>query len=218
LTVKIPTDWTFKSGDVAEGFDSHVREQLPWYDLMAGATAHIVRHYLPEGGTVFDVGGSTGNLGKLLEPVLDSRKATYLPVDNAPEMAAVYSGPGELLIEDVRTMEIPEHDVAVLFLVLMFIEPRLRRDLIQKIQDQTRSGGIIIMVDKLEAIGGYLGTVMARLTLAGKKASGCSGDEIIAKELSLAGVQRPVTFAELGHTQEVFRFGEFFGCVREVRR
>ena len=112
-------------------------------------------------------------------------------------------------------MDVPEHDVAVMFLVLMFIEPRLRRDIIHKVQSKTRKGGIVVVVDKLVSVGGYLGTVMSRLTLAGKKASGCSGDEIIAKELSLAGIQRPMTYDEFGYYQEVFRFGEFFGCVME---
>jgi tRNA (cmo5U34)-methyltransferase len=210
------TDWTFKSNYVAQGFDQHVREQLPWYDLMAGATAHIARHYLPEGGTVLDIGGSTGNLGTLLQPALEARKARYVAIDNAEEMAAAYRGPGSLVVDDVRTMDIPEHDVCVLFLVLMFIEPRLRVGVLQKIAAQTRGGGIVIIVDKLAGIGGYLGTVLSRLTLAGKKASGVSGDEIIAKELSLAGIQRPMQFTDLHDYTEVFRFGEFFGCVKEA--
>jgi tRNA (cmo5U34)-methyltransferase len=213
--MEIPQDWTFKTDGVASGFDKHVREQLPWYDLMSGAVAHIARHYLPEGGVLLDIGGSTGNLGRNMEGVLTTRGASYIAVDNSPHMASVYSGPGELQIADIRTMEVPEHDVAVMFLVLMFIEPRLRREIIAKVEKKTRKGGILIIVDKLASVGGYLGTVMSRLTLAGKKASGCSGDEIIAKELSLAGVQRPMAFEELGYYQEVFRFGEFFGCVRE---
>lgn len=211
----VPANWTFKSNDIAQGFDQHVREQLPWYDLMAGATAHIARHYLPEGGTVLDIGSSTGNLGALLSPVLETRKANYIAVDNSEQMAAAYRGPGSLVIDDVRTMEIPEHDVCVLFLVLMFVEPRLRAGVLKKIAAQTRGGGIVIIVDKLTGIGGYIGTVLSRLTLAGKKASGVSGDEIISKELSLAGVQRPMQLNELADYTEVFRFGEFFGCVKE---
>ena len=75
--MKVPQDWTFKSVEVASGFDNHVREQLPWYELMAGATAHFVRHYLPHSGTVLDIGCSTGNLGVLLQQTLTARAATY---------------------------------------------------------------------------------------------------------------------------------------------
>lgn len=69
--------------------------------------------------------------------------------------------------------------------------------------------------DKLVSIGGYLGTVLSRLTLAGKKASGVPGDEIIEKELSLSGIQRPIQQTEIPENHRVFQFGEFFGAVIE---
>ena len=54
----IPREWTFENTDVASGFDRHVREQLPWYDLVTGAVAHIARHYIPKDGLVYDIGAS----------------------------------------------------------------------------------------------------------------------------------------------------------------
>jgi len=58
--MKIPDKgkWTFDSKDVANSFDEHVREQLPWYDLATSAVEHIGRHYIPEGGTVYGSGGN----------------------------------------------------------------------------------------------------------------------------------------------------------------
>ena len=56
-----------------------------------------------------------------------------------------------------------------------------------------------------------------RLTLAGKMAASCDPAEIIAKELSLCGVQRPLSPAELPHhAVEFFRFGEFAGWIVEA--
>ena len=43
----IPTNWTFETSGVAQGFDRHVREQLPWYDLATNAILHVARHYIP---------------------------------------------------------------------------------------------------------------------------------------------------------------------------
>ena len=40
----IPTNWTFETSGVAKGFDRHVREQLPWYDLATNAILHVARH------------------------------------------------------------------------------------------------------------------------------------------------------------------------------
>jgi tRNA (cmo5U34)-methyltransferase len=52
----IPCDWSFRDERIAAAFERHVREQLPWYELATGAAAHVARHYLPERGTVYDLG------------------------------------------------------------------------------------------------------------------------------------------------------------------
>ena len=211
----IPRDWTFKTSQVATGFDRHVREQLPWYDLMSGAVAHLARHYIPDNGVVYDLGCSTGNIGNLIRETLTARNATIHPIDNAESMREHYKGPGEIEIADITEIEIKPFDVAVLFLCLMFIPIRKRRELIGKLRSKVNSGGAIIVVDKMESQGGYLGTAISRLTLAGKVASGVPADQIIAKEMSLCGVQRPLSQRDLGVSVELFRFGEFAGWVIE---
>ena len=211
----IPTDWTFKNAEVAAGFDQHVREQLPWYDLITGLVTHIVRHYLPENGVMYDIGASTGNIGRGCGEVIASRKASFIPIDSSEEMQSVYSGPGKLVIADATEFDFGQFDVAVLFLCLMFIPVPKRMALIAKLKSQLLNGGAIIIIDKLEPHQGYLGQVLHRLTIAGKVATGCKAQDIVAKELSLSGVQRPVTMAQIGNAKEVFRFGEFAGWVLE---
>lgn len=213
--MEIPRDWTFKTSDVAAGFDQHVREQLPWYDLMSGAVAHIARHYIPEGGTVYDLGCSTGNIGTLLSDIITARRAMFIPIDNAESMRGEYRGPGEFTVADVAAMEIQPFDVAVAFLCLMFIPKAKRAGLIARLRDKCNLGGAIIVVDKMQNCGGYLGTVTSRLTLAGKVAASVPSDQIIAKEMSLAGVQRPLSNEEMIGATQVFQFGEFAGFVIE---
>jgi tRNA (cmo5U34)-methyltransferase len=41
--------WSFESREVANKFDEHVREQLPWYDMITDAVVYITRNYLTEG-------------------------------------------------------------------------------------------------------------------------------------------------------------------------
>ena len=47
----VPENWTFESKEVADHFDEHVREQLPWYDLATqggssrGPALHAARRY-----------------------------------------------------------------------------------------------------------------------------------------------------------------------------
>jgi tRNA (cmo5U34)-methyltransferase len=213
----IPTNWTFRDDGIAAGFERHVRESLPWYDLATGAVAHVARHYLPERGLVYDLGASTGNIGRALAATLLARDARLIPVEMSPEMADRYAGPQaeNLMRDDICGVAFESFDVAVMFLTLMFVPIVERRDLIKRLRDACNPGGAIIILDKCEAVQGYAATVLWRLALAGKVATGCAPEDIIAKELSLGGVQRPIARADLGVAVEFFRFGEFAGWLIE---
>ena len=52
--------WTFETPEIAAGFDDHVREQLPWYDMVPDAVCYIVRNYLTDDNTVVDVARQQG--------------------------------------------------------------------------------------------------------------------------------------------------------------
>lgn len=214
--MEIPTNWTFKNKGVAKEFDTHVRESLPWYDLVSGAVAHTVRHYLPENGVMYDIGASTGNIGKLLDESLTARKAKLISIENAAEMAEHFEAQGTLEIADCTTYDYQPFDVATIFLLLMFLTMEQRQNLIANLIAKCNKGGAIIIVDKIETKANYIGTINRRLTLAGKVATGVSPEQIIAKELSLAGIQRPLQANELPDiAEQFFRFGEFAGWIIE---
>jgi len=215
--MQIPTDWTFKQTGIAAEFDRHVREQLPWYDLVTGAVAHIARHYIPEHGRVYDIGCSTGNISKLLTETLATRNATCIGIDNSEQMLQIWNGYGKTELADATTYDYQPHDLTVMFLVLMFTPITERTKLINKLIETSRAGGAIIIVDKLEAPNGYLGTILHRLTIAGKVATGTTAENIINKELSLSGIQRPLKETTLPDSfKPFFRFGEFAGWIHET--
>jgi tRNA (cmo5U34)-methyltransferase len=212
----IPSNWTFETAGVAAGFDRHVREQLPWYDLATNAITHIARHYISEGGLVYDLGAATGNIGRAIAPVLADRNARLIGIEPSAEMVKRYEAPGEIVCGKAEEIEYEAFDLAVVFLTLMFVEPRMRVQLMSRLRLACRPGGAIVVFDKLEPVGGYLSTVFYRLTLAGKRATGVAADEIIEKELSLSGVQRPILESQLaGESYLWFKFGDFAGWVIE---
>jgi tRNA (cmo5U34)-methyltransferase len=212
----IPSNWTFETPGVAAGFDRHVREQLPWYDLATNAVTHIARHYIPEGGLVYDLGAATGNIGRAIAPVLADRGARLIGIEPSAEMVKRYEAPGEILCAKAEDIDYQSFDLAVVFLTLMFIEPRKRIELMSHLRLACRPGGAIVVFDKLESAGGYLSTVFYRLALAGKRAAGIASAEIVEKELSLSGVQRPIIESQLGGEAYLwFKFGDFAGWVIE---
>lgn len=216
--LSIPKHWTFRSPAVAAAFDSHVREQLPWYSLATSIVAHIARCYLPHAGTVIDVGTSTGNIGRALKATIDARDIAFIGIDSAAEMAPVYDGPGQFIVADAVDFDFARHkpDLVVCFLALMFVPVADRLALIARMRNALKPGGALVIFDKMIPRAGYLGTVTYRLALAAKHEAGAAAEEIIAKELSISGVQRPLGDAELcGDFVEVFRFGDFAGFVFE---
>jgi tRNA (cmo5U34)-methyltransferase len=214
--VDIPSNWTFETSAVASGFDRHVREQLPWYDLATNAITHIARHYIPNGGLAYDLGAATGNIGRAVAPVLADRGAQLIGIEPSAEMVKLYEAPGEVICAKAEDVDYQAFDLAVVFLTLMFIEPCKRIELMGRLRDACRPGGAIVVFDKLEPVGGYISTVLYRLTLAGKRAAGVTTSEIVEKELSLSGVQRPINEGQLGGESYLwFKFGDFAGWVIE---
>lgn len=212
----IPDQWTFKSADVAQGFDAHVREQLPWYEMATKAVAHLGRHYIPKGGLVYDIGASTGNIGRALADTLTGRQARFIAIEESAEMAACYSGPPELVIADALTYDFAMFDFAVCFLSLMFFPVAERTAFLNGLVSRTRPGGAVVIVDKVVTPAGYCGTALRRLAMAWKVESGTTSEDIVRKELALAGYQRPLSPSIFWQRGEMFfRFGEFAGWIIE---
>lgn len=212
----VPKHWTFRSRAVAKHFDRHVRESLPWYALATQTVAHFGRHYIPRGGTVYDIGASTGNVGLALKETLDQRGAKFTAIEESREMADRYVGPPELVIADAVTFDYQPFDFAVCFLVLMFLPVDTRTSFLRRLQALTKPGGALVIVDKVQMPPGYVGTAFSRLTLQQKLAVGAKPDDILRKELSLAGYQRPLDPLMLPtEARTFFQVGEFVGWIIE---
>jgi len=174
----------------------------------------IVRNYLPENGLVYDIGASTGNITANIKDLAISRNAKVESIERSEEMAKTWNGYGIIHTANATKFAYEDFDVCICFLVLMFLSIEERKNLLLNLKSKVKQGGIIIVVDKLLVDGGYFGTVMRRLTLDWKLKNGATAEQIISKELSLSGVQRPMTKSEL-IGKEFFRFGEFVGWVIE---
>lgn len=215
--MQIPNEggWTFESNEVAKGFDSHVREQLPWYDIATGLAVHIIRHYLPENGVMYDIGASTGNISLACKELIKNRKIELISLEPSIEMRQQYKSIGELVSDKAEDHKYKNFDVAIMFLTMMFVPISKRDNLMNELIIKCKKGGCILIFDKCEPKGGYISTVMYRLALAGKVSTGTSSDNIVKKELSLSGCQRPFE-PKSYNAVEVFRFGDFAGWIIEV--
>ena len=214
--MKIPEEWTFEDGVVAKNFDEHVRGQLPWYDMVTGMIVHFGRHYIPKGGVVYDIGAATGNIGNALGGIIKERGVRFYAVESSEEMAKMYKGPEELIIGEALGVEYEKSDFIICFLVLMFMTVEERGELIEKLYKSLKKGGALLIFEKFLPEKGYISVISQRLTISTKLNSGVSVGDIVAKELSLSGIQRPLASWEIpDKSVEIFRFGDFAGYVLE---
>lgn len=217
--MEIPEAWTFHSANVADAFDRHVREQLPWYEHATRAVAFLARYYTPRGGAVYDLGCSTGNIGRAIEPTLTERAAEFYPVDNSAAMLARYEAPGDPITADLERFTPRPHDLAIAFLTYQFVRPAERRAAIKRVLERQREGGALILVDKFLPDGrdADADAAIYRLTLEGKRAAGANPADVMAKELSLTGAQRPLRelrdFPPSATVTQFFAVGQFRGYI-----
>ena len=218
--MRIPNSWTFKRADVAAGFDAHVREQLPWYDLAHEIVAHTALLFMPDGGKVYDIGASTGNLSDKLRDRIQERFIHWVSIDNAAEMADHFRGVGSLVVCDAMVYPYGRHNLSVLFLSLMFFPVDERAAWLRSLYDRLAPGGALIVVDKQEGKGGALQTELHRFTMRSKVLAGAAPDDVLRKEFSLPGIQNPLPrdfFAGYPHVTEIFRAGDFAAWVIEKK-
>lgn len=214
--MQIDKNWSFDG--VANNFGAHVREQLPFYDLLTETVAYMVCNYLPHDGLVYDIGCSTGNMFSVLSPILKERNANYIGIDSNEKMIEIardtqFEIPNSMFVQaDAVRYNYKKFDVGILFLTLMFVPTAQQTRLLRRLESQLRDGGCLILVDKYYAYSGYLSTVMKRLTLYWKIRNGAKSGDVIDKELSLAGIQRPVSEISYSMTP-FFQLGEFGGWI-----
>ncbi len=213
-------DWTFD--DFAKDFDSHVREQLPWYELVTESVAFIVRNYLPNGGKIYDIGCSTGNMTMALLDLVLERDAYITGIDPEKSMVQAYSrflAKSNISVyqENAEEHEYQSYDVAVVMLTAMFIPVSHHEVFLDTLYYNLNQGGAIVIVDKVTDESGYFSTVMKRLTMFWKLKNGAEPENILNKELSLSGVQRPLDIQLLQNynAKQFFQLGEFKGWVIE---
>jgi tRNA (cmo5U34)-methyltransferase len=214
-------DWTFKNKEIANEFDNHVREQLPWYEMVKKIIVFIIRSYVNTNGLIYDIGCSTGNLARALGDIIKARDLKLIGIDDSKDMLDLYPffDLGSTWCGNALEYDYQEFDVAVLFLVSMFFDTNKREDFLQRLYEKKKKNGIIILVDKfVNNDSNYFSTVMNRFNILLKMGNLIESKEILNKELSLSGIQVPLQYSELPKGKgkgpiEFFRVGDFRGYV-----
>ncbi|UTF60490.1 methyltransferase domain-containing protein [Gilvimarinus sp. DA14] len=187
-----PRSWSF-GGEVWRSFDSHIHRSIPFYPQLHEVIIRLCEQLLTDGGAVYELGCSTGSLCRQLKQRLPS--ADVIGVDIEPNMiqaAEAAGGAVQYHCADILEHPMKSCSVAILSYTLQFVAPERRLELLKKIQTQLKSGGAIILAEKVKRRDTQLEQLLQRAHGQYKLDQGFSKEEINAKSASLAGVMTPL--------------------------
>ncbi|MEU0585708.1 methyltransferase domain-containing protein [Streptomyces sp. NPDC006132] len=193
--------WTF-AGSVAENFGAHVSRSVPGYDSAHASIVALSDHFVTPGGTVYDVGCSTGTLLGTLADRHAQRGVSFVGVDAESDMVAVarrrFSGnPAVRIVEaDARSFHWEPAELFVAHLTLQFLPVAARPDMLSAIHDALRPGGALLLFEKTLAPTPLLHDVLTQAYTEHKLSQGFAAEEVLSKSRALRSVMRPLTSAQ----------------------
>lgn len=200
----------FKFSEIAEDFDEHIKGQLFWHeDFLKHFLPEIASVYMEPESVVYDFGSSTGNVEIALQNKIDEKNIKFRPVEKCKEMVDLYKGKSNVINCDFLNLELEEFSFSTCILSLCFVHPSKRKAFIEKLKRKCKVGGSFIILEKFINYSGYLGTALNRVTWKNKLENGESLEMIINKELSLSGVQYPLSEVEVKDFKIIWAYGDF---------
>ncbi|MGP1450378.1 MAG: carboxy-S-adenosyl-L-methionine synthase CmoA [Wolinella sp.] len=211
---------------VAGVFDDMLLRSIPCYATALGLSADFaILNTAEAGGVIYDLGCSTGTLLLEIERRhcnaglkligIDSSKAM---IERAQNKANGYGSKVEFIEGDILGFEYQKCDVIMCHYTIQFIRPMNRIALLRRLFDALKSGGILILSEKVISEERRLDRQMIERYYEYKRAQGYSEVEIIKKREALENVLVPYSAREneemlkeagFSHVETIFRWVNF---------
>ena len=200
----VPEDFDFNER-VVEVFDDMLDRSIPCYKTVIGETSRLLAAHLEPGDTVCDLGCATGTALLYFAKVLADHRLRFIGIDSSPAMLAKARLKAEFYVSDelvsFQQADINEIDhqgtgAFILNYTLQFIRPVVRPALIQRLYDNLRPGGLLIMSEKTVLEDKKLNRAFIDIHHDFKREQGYSDLEIARKREALENILIPFTRQE----------------------
>ncbi|MGI2261589.1 carboxy-S-adenosyl-L-methionine synthase CmoA [Shewanella sp. GXUN23E] len=192
-------DFQFDSR-VAGVFGDMIRRSVPGYAQIIATIGDFAHKYVKPETRVYDLGCSLGAATLSVRRRIDGRDCEIVAVDNSESMvnrcrenlsAYVSDTHVELLLGDIRDVDISNASMVILNFTLQFLPPDDRKQLLEKIFQGLNKGGILVLSEKLRFEDPAIQELLDAQHLDFKRANGYSELEISQKRSALENVMRP---------------------------
>lgn len=209
-------DFSFND-EVAAVFDDMVERSIPNYGEVHRIVADMVRRYLPDGATVYDLGCSTGTTIVLMDQTAKSvgKKVNFIGVDASKAMLEKCQAKldanqvtAKLVQGDLLKLDYESCDMIVMDYTLQFIPVEERALLLSKLYDALKPGGRFVLAEKIASSKPHIQEMITDLYYDFKRRNGYSELEISQKREALENVMTPFTPTQQISMLEVAGFSE----------
>lgn len=191
-------DFTFDES-VAEVFPDMIQRSVPGYSNIITAIGMLAGRFVTPHSNVYDLGCSRGAGILSVRRNVSAEGVQIIGVDNSEAMVercrnhinAYHSDiPVEILLDDIRQIEIKNASMVVLNFTLQFLPPNDRLSLLQKIYNGLNPNGVLVLSEKFTFNDEKMNELLIDLHHTFKRANGYSELEVSQKRTALENVMR----------------------------
>lgn len=189
--------------EVSRVFPDMIQRSVPGYQTIIHMIGQIAERYAQAGSKLYDLGCSLGASTLAMRHRVNAAGVNIVAVDNSAAMVdrckdivAADSGPVpvEVLCGDINEVTISNASVCVMNFTLQFIPLEARLELLKKIAQGLRPGGVLVLSEKLAFEDQEHQQLMTELHHNFKRQNGYSELEIAQKRSALENVLIPEQF------------------------
>jgi len=206
---------------VVDVFPDMIQRSVPGYGTIISSIGIFAAKYAQENSHCYDLGCSLGAVTLSMRQRIKAENCDIIAVDNSPAMiergqeilASDKSSnvPVSMVCADINDVEIENASVVVMNFTLQFIPLEQRLDLIKRIYQGLKSGGVLILSEKIAFDELKRQDFQIDIHHDFKRANGYSDLEVSQKRTALENVLIPETIA--AHQQRLSDAGFSFSDV-----
>ncbi|GAA5143053.1 carboxy-S-adenosyl-L-methionine synthase CmoA [Thalassotalea piscium] len=223
-------DFTFDR-QVVEVFPDMISRSVPGYNTIIDTIGRLSQEYVTDNSNVYDLGCSLGAATSAMRKAILADNCKIIGIDNSPAMVErckihvnAFKGktPVEIIEANILDSEIANASMVVINFTMQFIEPELRAQLITKIAQGLKPGGLLVLSEKITNSDPVCDQLLINLHHNFKRANGYSELEIAQKRTALENVMKPdsldthltrLSNAGFSHVAPWFQCFNFFSLV-----
>ena len=205
----IDKSFNFQFDDkVAEVFDNMIKRSVPFYEEVQNMTVQLAERYYQKSSIIYDLGCSTANtiikLAEQLGNKLQNKQISIIGIDSSIHM--ITRAKKKLAAHNLTNYDIDIFEsninniifkkntsVVIMNYTLQFIQPRQRKEILDRIYYHLLPKGILILSEKIQNSNNMLNDIYTKFYQDLKHRNGYSELEIQQKRKTLENVLIPYT-------------------------